>query len=449
MILKITKFDDPLWKKDFEKINKLDQNVKKDLKDMAETLTFSGGVGIAAPQAGIAKQMFIVSLPQYHEIFINPKITKYSAATDILEEGCLSIPGYRGLVPRSLEIEIEFETKTGEKRKMTANGFLARVMQHEMDHLNHTFYPSRIKEEKDFYQIVPIKIIFFGSPEFGAIILQNLIGQGTAGDYQVQLVVTQPDKPGHRNALTSSAVKKVADQFSIPSITPNSLKQKATKKADPKLVKQLNKLKPDVLVVASYGKILPAEILDIPKKGALNVHGSILPKYRGASPIQTALANGDAYSGVTIMKMNAKMDEGDLYASAKIKIKEEDTFESLSTRMAELGSNLLNQVIHQVVWSKKLKPVPQDPKQATYTKLLKKEDGYIDLKKPPQNIKQLIKAYHPWPGVWGKLKVQSQKSKVEEKIIKLLPNHMVQLEGKKPVSLKQFKAGYPKFKLDW
>ena len=462
MILKITKFDDLIWKKEFEPINFVKKSPPRDfdqqISDMDDTLVFSGGVGIAAPQAGISKQIFIVSLPNYHEVFINPKITKYSKETDEMEEGCLSIPGYRGMVPRSTEVVIEYQTLDGEKKTLTANGFLARVLQHETDHLNHTFYPSRIKLEKDFYQIVPIKIVFFGSPEFSAIILQNLIGQGTAGDYQVQLVVTQPDKPGNRNALTSSAAKQIAEKFDIPVITPNSLRVKAKGEqgeeiriADPKIVKQIKKLKPDVIVVASYGKILPQEILDTAKKGALNVHGSMLPKYRGASPIQAALAAGDTDTGVTIMKMNDKMDEGDILASAKIKISDADTFETLSKKMAEIGASLLNQIIHYVVWRPKaIKAVPQDHTQATYTKLLTKEDGYFDLKKPPKNLAQLVRAYHPWPGVWTHLESRSKNLELrEKKVIKLLPNKMVQMEGKSPVTLKQFQSGHPEFKLDW
>src|ERR1035437_1632857 len=223
MILKITKFDDPVWKKPFKNITKVDQNIKQDVKNMDDTLVFSGGVGIAAPQAGFATNCFIVLLPNYHEVFINPKITKYSKETDEMEEGCLSIPGYRGLVPRSKEVSIEYTGLDGKPKEMTANGFLARVLQHEYDHLKKVFYANRVVKEDDFYEIVPIKIVFFGSPDFAATILTNIIGQGTAGDYQVQLVVTQPDKPGHRNQLTSSAVKKVAAQFEIPVITPDKL----------------------------------------------------------------------------------------------------------------------------------------------------------------------------------------------------------------------------------
>jgi methionyl-tRNA formyltransferase len=439
MILKITKFDDPIWKEDFEPVNldpkkPLPRELAREVKDMDDTLVFSGGVGIAAPQAGIAKNIFIVSLPNYHEVFINPKITKYSTETDVMEEGCLSIPGYRGLVPRSLEVVIEYTTAEGEKRTQTATGFLARVLQHEMDHLDKTFYPNRIKEEKDFYEIVPIKIVYFGSPDFSATILQNLIGQGTAGDYQVQLVVTQPDKPGHRNQLTSSAVKKIAEKFEIPHISPVSLKK------DPSLITQIKKLKPDVLVVASYGKILPPELLQIPRKGAINVHGSMLPKYRGASPIQTAIAEGETETGVTIMLMNEKMDEGEILASAKIKIKDTDTFETLSSRMAPLAADLLNQVLHVWVWSKRIKPVPQKQDEATYTKILKKEDVFFDLTKPPKNLANLVRAYHPWPGVW---------TRYEGKILKLLPGGKVQLEGKSPVTLKQFQSGHKDFKLDF
>lgn len=454
MIQKITKFDNPIWKKPIEVVPELSQKVSKDnkqylvslkkyLTDMEDTLVFSGGVGIAAPQAGISKQLFIVSLPNYHEVFINPKITNYSKEIEVMEEGCLSIPGYRGMVPRSKEVTIEYTTKKGERTTLTATALLARVLQHEYDHLNKTFYPARIKEEKDFYQIKPIKIVFFGTPEFGAVILQSLIGQGSAGEYQIQLVITSPDKPsGRGNNLDSSSVRKVAEKFEVPVITPEKLriKQADAKVADPKIVAQIKKLKPDVFVVASYGKILPPELLSIPKKGGLNVHGSLLPKYRGASPIQAAIAAGEKVTGVTIMLMNPEMDEGDLLGSAPIKIKEEDTFATLMPRMANVGADLLNKIIHLWVWGKRIKPTPQDHSQATYTKILTKEDGFINLEKPPKNLRALIRAFYPWPGVWAKY---------NDKVLKLLPDHMVQLESKAPTPLKQFKAGHPDFKLDW
>ena len=143
------------------------------------------------------------------------------------------------------------------------------------------------------------------------------------------------------------------------------------------------------------------------------------------------------------MQMNEKMDEGDILAVVKTRISPKDTSETLSTKLAHLATRLIHYALHLAA-TDKIKLKPQDSRKATYTRLLKKADGYIDWKNPPKNLEATIRAYYPWPGVWGELKIQNSKLK-----IKLLPNHMVQLEGKNPVSLKEFKTGHPDFNLDW
>ena len=253
------------------------------------------------------------------------------------------------------------------------------------------------------------------------------------GEYSIDLVVTAPDKPsGRGQQLTPSEVKKMAERFNLPVVTPDSIK-------NVKLINQLKKLEPDFIVLASYGKLIPEEILSIPKKGALNVHPSLLPKYRGASPIAAAILNGDKFTGITIMKMNEKMDEGDILAVVKIRVSPKDTSETLSIKLANVATRLIHHVLHLAA-AAKIKPKPQDHKRATYTKFLKKADGYIDWKTPPKNLEAAIRAYYRWPGVWTRYK---------GKILKLLPNKMVQLEGKEPTVLSEFKTGHLDFTLGW
>ena len=182
-----------------------------------------------------------------------------------------------------------------------------------------------------------MKYVFFGTPEFATIILKNLI----KSRLEPQAVFRDPKEP-----------------VSV-------------------LIEKLKKLKPDLAVVAAYGKILPKEILEIPHLGFLNVHPSLLPKYRGASPIQNAILNGDKETGVTIMKIDEEMDHGDIISNFKFKISNLDTYELLSKKFAELGAELLIKTIPDYV-SGKTKPVEQDHLKATYTKIIKKKDGKID-----------------------------------------------------------------------
>ncbi len=444
MILKVSKSEDSIWKKKFANVSKIGAEIKKLISDMEETLEFSGGVGLAAPQVGTPLRLFIVSVSQMQrrqkslkairETFINPKIRFLTKEANIFDEGCLSIPGYRGPVSRPKKLEIEYLNKKFEKKKIVATGFLSRVIQHEYDHLNSIFYVQRVAKKEEIYKFEPIKIVFFGTPAFGEIILKSMIGLSIFGEYEIPLVVTRADKKvGRDKPLTMSPVKKLAQTFNLPIETPQTLK------GNQPLIENIAKLKPDLIVLASYGKIIPQEILSIPKFGSLNVHPSLLPKYRGASPIQTAIISGEKETGITIMLMNEKLDEGDILSQGLVPIDTTDTYFSLSKKLALAATKLLNQTTFAWV-TKQIKVVTQDPKKATYTKLLKKDDGFVDWKKPPENLERMIRAYFPWPGVW---------SRYNGKILKLLPERKVQLEGKSPVSLEDFKRGHRDFTLDW
>lgn len=442
MILKITKSTDPVWKKKFVDVATTPQ-LEKIVADMSETLAFTMGVGLAAPQVGYPYRLFIISYGDLKETFLDPKLISKGQETDWVEEGCLSIPGHRGLVERSTEVEIEYTNLAGVRKRGKLSGFYARIFQHEYDHLNSTFYVQRIQKPKHLYKFAPIRIVFFGSNDFSATILLSLIGQTFVGDYTIPLVVTSPDRPaGRGQQLQVSPVKKLTQQFNIETIAPEKLARRRGETfelTNTDVFEQIKKSKPDVLVLASYGKILPKEILTLPKYAPINVHPSLLPKYRGPSPIQAPILNGDKTTGVTIMQMNEKMDEGELYIKGRYELKPNETADSLSKTLAELAKDLLHHTIHYLI-IKKIKTRPQDPTKASYTKIIKREDGRIDWKKPPKNLDRMVRAYFPWPGVW---------TEYNGKILKLLPEKMVQLEGKNPVKLKVFKQGYKDFDLDW
>jgi methionyl-tRNA formyltransferase len=202
---------------------------------------------------------------------------------------------------------------------------------------------------------------------------------------------------------------------------------------------EIRKLNPDIFVVASFGKILSGELLEIPKFGCINIHPSLLPKYRGASPIQSAILNGDQKTGVTIIKMDEEMDHGPILFQTEEPIRPDDTFESLSKRLFTIGAQNISQTIKQYI-KDDLKPAAQGHSKATFTKLLEKKDGFIDSGNPPprEKLDRMIRAYFPWPGAWAKWKMKNG----ELRIIKLLPENKIQVEGKKPMSFKDFANGY-------
>jgi len=434
MILKLTKNTDPIWNQKFKNIKSVTPEIKRLISDMEETIDITSAVGLAAPQVGIPLRLFVIRYRKLKEAFINPKIISKSKEFHEYEEGCLSVPCSRGALNRANTVEIEYLDLKGRKKRAKLSGYYARISQHEYDHLSSTFYINRISDKNKLYTYKPIKIVFFGTSEYGALILKSLIGQKIVGEYEISLVVTPPDKPaGRGKELKPSAVKNLANQFNLAVDTPNSLKN------NPGFVSKLKKMKPDFLVLASYGKIIPKVILEIPTKYPLNIHPSLLPKYRGASPISAAIQNGDTYTGGTVMVMNEKMDEGDLLAISRLKIGSKDTREALEGKLARLGANMINQVLHLTTINQ-LKPRSQNHNAATYTKPLEKEDGLINWEKPPENIERMIRAYYPWPGVW---------TRYNGKILKLLPNKMVQVEGKEPVKLEEFKQGHKDFTLNW
>lgn len=205
-------------------------------------------------------------------------------------------------------------------------------------------------------------------------------------------------------------------------------------------IEDLKNLNVDFFVVASFGQILPSKLLSIPKITAVNIHPSLLPKYRGPSPIQTAILNGDTKTGVTFIKMDEKMDHGPIIEQFEEEIKPDDTFESMADQLFQKAANQLPAVITRY---NKAKFKPQDESKATYTKLLTRNDGFIDASNPPdkKQLQQMIKAYYPWPGVWTKFNLSNK-----ELVIKLLPDQKLQVEGKNPMNYKDFMNGYEKGK---
>ena len=235
-----------------------------------------------------------------------------------------------------------------------------------------------------------IRVLFFGTSDFAVPSLEALAQDER---FTVVAVVTQPDRAVGRHAkVTEPPIKIAAEKFGIPVL------QFERVKSDEAFA-QLMTFPADVGVVISFGQIIPDRILNLSVHGCINVHGSLLPKYRGASPIQAAIKNGDAETGITIMKMDAQMDHGPLLTIARESIRADDTGESLHDRLALLGAKTLPDAIVSYL-SNMTEPVEQDHTKATYVKLLTREDGLIDWTLPAKDIEQTVRAYHPWPGTY-------------------------------------------------
>jgi len=320
-----------------------------------------------------------------------------------------------------------------------------------------------------------MKIIFIGTPEFGAIILEKLV----ENRYKPILVITAPDKPvGRGQILTPPPVKITTQKYKIPILQPEKILPPTKNLVGGEILN----LKPDLIIVAAYGQILPKEILDIPKKGSLNVHPSLLPKYRGASPIQYAILNGEKKTGVTIILMDEKMDHGPILNQRVLEIEEDETSTTLHRKLANLGASLLMETIPKWVRGM-IKSHPQDDAQATYTKILTREDGRINWKKPAADLEREIRAFDYWPGsftFWEKrdgtlLRIKILKARVLKstggitypigKTLVAPQNEIciqcrkgflggggdfliiekLQLEGKKEIGSEEFLRGHPDF----
>ena len=227
-----------------------------------------------------------------------------------------------------------------------------------------------------------------GTPEFAVPSLERLI----ADDHRIAAVFTQPDKPAGRGKhLHSPPVKALALEHDIAVHQPSKIK------TNDEVREIFESIAPDACVVVAYGKILPAWMLSIPRLGCINVHASLLPKYRGAAPINWAIAHGEGETGVTIMQMDAGMDTGPMLAQQSIEIGKDETAAELSSRLARVGAEILSETLPRVGRGE-LSPVSQDDSQASYAPILKREEGLIDWQMPAREVANRIRAFQPWPG---------------------------------------------------
>ena len=235
-----------------------------------------------------------------------------------------------------------------------------------------------------------MRIVFMGTPTSAAASLESLLG----GPDEVVGVVTQPDRPSGRGQTTTpSPVRRTAEDAGIPVLTPRKMK-------DPDLLDQLREWCPDLAVVVAYGRILPQAMLDLPPLGCVNVHYSLLPRYRGAAPMQWAILNGDTFTGVSTMLLVAEMDAGPTLLVEEVAMAPDETAASLEAKLVPVGARLLAVTLAGVRQGS-IEPRPQDPAAVTFAPMLSKEDGIIDWSRPAPEIERRVRAFTPWPSAFS------------------------------------------------
>jgi methionyl-tRNA formyltransferase len=301
-----------------------------------------------------------------------------------------------------------------------------------------------------------LKIVFFGTPSFAVPALEALL----QGPDEVVAAVTQPDRgKGRGQKVAPSAVKELLLQRRIPILQPERVKDEAFQET-------LRDFHPDLLVAVAYGQILPKSLLIIPENGAINVHASLLPKYRGAAPIAWAILKGEKVTGVTTMRMDEGMDTGDVLLQREIAIDEKETGETLNEKLASLGGQLLLETLEKMKTGD-LCPIPQDPSKATYAPLIKKRDGQIDWSRGAREIDRQVRGLSPWPGAFATLdgrilkicqgEVRDGGSDGKEGAVSWVGSDFIEVEtgkglfiirevqpeGKRRMSVRDFLAGHP------
>jgi methionyl-tRNA formyltransferase len=302
--------------------------------------------------------------------------------------------------------------------------------------------------------IQSLNLVFCGTPQFAVPTLDRLVDAG----FHVDLVVTQPDRPKGRGLeVVSSPVKQRALQLGLPVTQPESIKNNDAFRA------QLTNLKPAGIIVVGYGRIIPRWMLDLPPLGNINLHASLLPKYRGAAPIQWAIARGETVTGVTTMKIDAGLDTGDILLQQEIAIAPDDTAETLGPKLAVLGAKLTVETLRGSQTGD-IHPRKQDEAQTTLAPILKKEDGLIDFSRPAAEILNRLRGFQPWPGAYSKFRGKNLQVWKAAALDRTVPSSELktdgdrllvgcgqgtaielvelQLEGKKRTSAQDFLRGY-------
>ena len=417
-VLPITVYGDKILRKKATKVTEVDLKTIELIKNMFDTMRNANGIGLAANQVGSDKSIFVVDISQVEDYedtkpiaLINPKIINRSEKKILMEEGCLSIPDVREEVRRPESITIVYHDTDLKEHTMEADGLMARVMQHEYDHLQGILFtdllPDDVKKryKRDINKIRKRKVEidypitedtdyqlhennFHGHSRFCSSLLKRLF----ESRHKVVAVVTTPDKEkGRGQKVSFTPVKEFAVANNIPVLQPEKLK-------DENFISDLKKFNADLFVIVAF-RILPKEVFTIPSKGSFNLHGSLLPKYRGAAPIQWALIKGEKETGLTTFALAEKVDTGNIYYQEKIEIEDEDNFGTLHHKMSELGAEVVLKTV-EIIESGNFTLKEQDNSKASPAPKITKEIQQIDWNNSAEEIHNLIRGLSPYPGAF-------------------------------------------------
>lgn len=432
MILKIRKSTDPVLREPCQKVTDFGHEFQFLIDNMIETMRKDKGIGLAAPQIGVSKQIFVCEFEGDPDenlsafpltVICNPKIVRESKNNKFMVEGCLSFPGQELLIKRSKRVTIEGLDRHGEKITIDADGLYSRVIQHENDHLHSTLFIDKLHS---------IDTVFIGTGSLG---LKSLELLSCDKQYNILGVVTgQTHSSGRNKAKVGNPILKMANKLGLKTIVTKDIKSK-------QIVDQIKKLRPHLGVMADFGQIVPIEVLNIFKYGIVNIHPSLLPRYRGPSPIQNAILSGDKKTGVTLIRTSEKCDAGDIISQIVVNLSFGETSATLKEYLSDVGANLLLNSIPYYI-SGDLRPFTQNEKEASMTHRFKKEDGFVDKNMSATEVERKIRAFDVWPKVY---------TISNEKRIQLLSSHFeedgqfvldrVKPEGGKEMTYEEYLRG--------
>ena len=385
----ILKDPNPVLRAEAENVLSFDGEIQELIDDMIYTMRNADGIGLAAPQVGVGKKIIVAEYetPEKSEddfplaVVVNPKIEEISDDDqEFMIEGCLSFPNKELYIKRPKRIKISAQDRWGKEYTLENEKFLARVLQHEIDHLNGVLMIDHIKVART---------VFVGNGSLGLPALERI-----ANDPQFKLtgVFTTVDRPSGRNGdMQSTLVAQLSAE-----LDQNIFKVEDINSSE--VIDQIKKLDPELIVLADFSQIISRELIDIPRYGILNIHPSLLPKYRGPSPVVSTILNGDKKTGVSIIKLSDKIDAGDILSQLEIRIRPRETADQLKNRLAEFGADLLAETVPYYL-ADEIHPIIQKEEKATNTKKFSKEDGKITNQSAEQ-IDRMVRALNPWPGAY-------------------------------------------------
>jgi len=389
--VEILTVDNPLLRRKCRPVRRVTARVRAQLGEMIETMRRAEGVGLAAPQVGILRRMIVVDVGNGPIELVNPELVEASGSA-VGVEGCLSVPGWVGEVERAARVRVRGLDENGRKVWIDGEGLLSRALQHEIDHLDGILFVDKAKnvmrEEEFRKKRERLRVVFMGTPEFAVPSLRALEEAG----YAMALVVTRPDARRGRGMCESPPpVKQAAEEMGLEVVQPENLR-------DPELEERLKDASPDVIAVVAYGRILPPRILRLPRLGCVNLHASLLPRYRGPAPIHWAVINGEDETGVTTILMDEGEDTGDIIMQRSTPVSPDDTAGSLHDRLAEMGAELLCETLSRLARGE-ARPRPQEG-PSSRAPGLRPEHERIDWGASARDVANLVRGLEPWPGAY-------------------------------------------------